>query len=307
MASASILYPQNSEYYYYKEFSGGIKKYFSVDGQNVHVKHIEKIITSIQNYEPAFMKYHVQKEIQQKKEEIAKLRRKKEKLENILKEIPKENIVTADYQKDLLIFYYIKNGSIFDYRKYISDTIKKKLKEFVIMEEQPCYTIPINIPMYKIEKENSELKEKFSRTNTILLLQSRIEELENGQNSIQKHIKELYSKIEKFRHISAINVEKLVLLYQKEKEILNFFHKKESYDKEDVSSFSGKRNFSYHTSSELLISLGIKDKQTFRLWIKKNHPDKHQQSKDIEHITKLFTEVMQAGRQKGYLSNGMRN
>jgi len=311
MASASILYPQNSEYYYYKENSGGVKKYFSVDGQNIHKKHIEKIITSIQNYDPAFMKYHLQKEMECKKKEMCDLRRKKQNLENILKEVPKKNLINTDYQKDLLLFYYIKNGAIYDYRTYISETTKQFLKEKgkdIIMEDVPCYNIPMTITISKIKKEDDILKEKFSQTNTVFLLQFHMDEIEKQYRSIQKRIKEMHIIIQKIHHIPAKNIEKLMVLYQKEKELLNFFRNKGNFDdRPGTASSSNKEKTRKYTHPDLLISLGIKDKQTFRLWIKTNHPDKHQQSKDIEHITKLFTEVTEAGRVKGYLSSGSRN
>lgn len=296
MANATIRYPQNSEYYYYKLSPGGTKKYFSVDGKSITKKDIEKIEEEIQNYDPLYALYFLKKELERlTKEDKMELQKRKNKWKHIVDSfsegIPSE---ASLHQKNNTEHYYIKNGIIYDYRKYISDSSNeflKKLGEPPVHMDNLCTFIPIEVEIFKIKELDAIKGEIYSKTNIVKIYNEQIKNIREELLSLEKKRKEILSKLHRFPHISLKDIEKLTESFHRELEFLNKIQK-------DVPPPSFKK------TGDILLDLGITDRNSFKIWVKKNHPDRHQSSKKLEEITKQFMRVTEAARKKGYLGNG---
>lgn len=298
MAKASVFYPQNPEYYYYKISPGGTRKYFSIDGKLIPKKEIESIEKNILNYDPHIAIFFFQKELNAlTTTEIPELEKKKKRIEKIIKHCS-PNINIVNYQKDDPQHYYTQDGNIYDYRKYISEDTNlflKKMGESAIYKNGQCTQICIDI--YKIKKFDLQQGENYSKMNVSRLYEPRLTAIETELCALEKKRKELHLILQKLPHIAVKDVEKLMASFHWEMNRLNASSNDASFGKKSPPP-------SFKKTGDVLLDLGITDRSSFKIWVKKNHPDRHQSSRNLEEITKQFMRVTEAARKKGYLGNG---
>jgi hypothetical protein len=225
--------------------------------------------------------------------------------EKILDLISKSDLVDFDYSDDANPqFFYKRKEKVYDYRFYISMNTKFFLFENKLIRSPGKIKekISVNFPE-NISEFDFDLGEKFSKTNIFREYLEKIEKIKNSPRYVKINNKIIFLH----KKLSDLNSQGFFTKSHQTEELIKNF--KREFNELNFPDFKKEVPPKYNPppkKEDLFVKLKIHNKDDFRIWMKKNHPDKNhnRNEEDLKALTKLFCEVTEEGRKKGYLSNG---
>lgn len=153
---------------------------------------------------------------------------------------------------------------------------------------------------------HDETAEKYSRINILRKYSTKMDKLVENMLLLEKKLVKLRFKVEEI----IMRSPKLINL--SDADILKIKKDREELIRRYIESLRGgggkKEELPQNipaptvlTGNALLVSLGVKDKASFRVWMKANHPDKHQSSSELANINALFARALDAAKMVGYI------
>jgi hypothetical protein len=304
-------------FYYYKGASLSKRRYYSIDGKKLDETKIPpSLLDKIKPYPPIYSFVDLKDNVRRKQLDLEELCAKVDLYKKVTEYFgDPSGFIDVDYNDTETIYknlYYVKETKrksshlvICSYRFYISETHSLRLAQMGIVKKGGVKTEkivpPRNIPIHHretLEPFDPIRGEKFSQTNIFQKYWEKIRKLEFRIKYGTRSLHANAAKMEKSPYKNTSEADVIRVKTERDKllhEYLDFIRTNPQPKKE------AKPEPKVYAGNDLLVQLQITDKRSFWVWMKANHPDKHQGSPDIQNINAVFARALQAARAKGYI------
>lgn len=307
--------PSEESFYYYKGVSFSKRRYYSVDGKKMDSSKLTpQLLMKIKEYPDIYSFVDLKMSHSKKEEELGLLCTKVDLYQKVLEYFGALEFRLDEHAAKQVYYWKERKGkkekdtaTVYDYRFYICAAHFQRLAEMGVIKnarsklEKRAYPSATKDPAFSPEDVSpfhEETAERFSQWNILRKYEEKIAKLQKRITLLKINIESSFHKINAspYRNISLSDIHRV----QKERETLIqqylAFIGEKSQPKKEI-----KPNARACDANDLLVQLKITDKRSFWVWMKANHPDKHQGSPDIQQINAVFARALQAARAKGYM------